>query len=161
VPGEGAAMLLLEGRDHARRRNARVYGEICAYRTASAPIDRRERVRPHALTQTMGDALADAAWSPDRVDEVATSAVFAEPFSTIEQDAMLTTFGSAGTTVRHTEFTSRLGHALGASGAIDLALVLWSAAAAPVARAALCSALGYSGQAATLAVLAGGRSLDG
>jgi 3-oxoacyl-[acyl-carrier-protein] synthase II len=142
VPAEGAAILLLEEREHARRRGAAIRGEVRAYAAGSAPIGDGGG---GALAATMCGAMADAEWTVDEIDAVSTASVFAAPYQALERSA-LATFPGAPDRPRRTEVTSRIGHALGAAGAIDAAL---SIALGRGAR--LCSTIGFSGQAVTLA----------
>jgi hypothetical protein len=60
-------------------------------------------------------------------------------------------FGAHAASIPTAEFRSRIGHPLAASGPIDLGLILATRSAS--GRGVLCNSLGYSGQAATLAVL--------
>ncbi len=156
VPGEGAALLLLEDRASAIARGARVLGEITGYAATSAPIDRAAAADGGALGDTMRAALEEAGWLAPDVQHIVNASVFDPRFLEIERAALLSTFGRAPGQGSVTAFTSRLGHALGAAGAIDAALAL-----ALVARRGgdrecrmLCNAVGYSGQAATLAIAA-------
>jgi hypothetical protein len=72
-------------------------------------------------------------------------------FADVEASALECALGSAAGEIRRVEFKSRLGHALAASGPIDLALILTMGT--EHRRPILCNALGYSGQAVTLGVL--------
>src|SRR6266568_3637453 len=71
VLGEGCAVFVLEELDHARRRGARVYAEICgfstrcnAYHMTGLRADGRE------MAEALSGALAEARLNPDDVDYV-------------------------------------------------------------------------------------------
>jgi 3-oxoacyl-[acyl-carrier-protein] synthase II len=117
VLGEGAAVLVVEERERARRRGARVYGEIAAVeqRTA-APGD------PNGLTSAIEAALRSAGWSAGQVD-----AVFAEGCATglgdrTEAVALCRVLGPGGPPV--TAPKAAFGHLYGASFGTDLACAL-------------------------------------
>ena len=155
VLGEGAGMLVLEDRERALDRGARVLGEIAGYATASAPVDDTTAVSGGALAETLGAALSEAAWSPAEVDLIVNASVFDRRFLAIERAALRRAIGSAPAGARAMEFTSRLGHALGAAGAIDAALAVALAVRSDAERGCriVCNSIGYSGQAATLAIV--------
>lgn len=123
VPGEGATFLLLEEREHALRRNARIYAEICGFAATTdachpAPLPARER----GLSLAMSKALDDADVTPGAV-----SVIMADGMATREGDRQETTaihkvFGERGRTVPVTVPKSMTGHLYGAAGAMDAAL---------------------------------------
>jgi 3-oxoacyl-[acyl-carrier-protein] synthase II len=154
VPGEGAAILLLEERDHARRRGAEVRGEMLAYAAASAPLGSAD----NALGRTIAEAMAEAGWQPGDIGVVATASVFDDRYLDHEERALQAALGPAAATIPRARLRSRVGHALAAAGPIDLALLL-AARPAP-GGGLLCSALGYSGQAVSLAVEPAGIRLE-
>jgi 3-oxoacyl-[acyl-carrier-protein] synthase II len=164
VPAEGAAILMLEEWERARRRGARIRGEILAYATAASlsppdptaavPATAAPRPAANALARTLQTLLDTTGWRPDEIRALVTASVFDERFRTMEEAALRTVFGAPLDRVPRWECTSALGHALAASGPIDLAIALSSPALPGRGDGLLCSALGYSGQAASLAVRA-------
>jgi len=146
--GEGAAMLLLEEREHARRRGARVYGEILSYATASLPLD----CLAEALERTASLALERAGRAAGDVEAVCCASVFASPYRQAEREALEKLFGPEGAIPRHFEFKSRMGHTLAASGPIEVGLAVQSLEGISPRGVVLFNALGYMGQTATLAV---------
>ena len=133
---EGAGMLLLEDAGSARRRGARVLGELRGYATADAPSG--ENALAAAMSAACGDVRTG---SPT----VCRAAVFHAPHWEAEREAIARVFDPAP---RVLEFRSRLGHALAASAPIDAALLL---SGAGDADAFVVNALGFLGQAAALA----------
>lgn len=75
VPGEGAAVLVLEEMDGARKRGASIYAEICGF---GEETDIRSPslcpTRADILRNVMAKALPDAAAGPDDVDGIFCSA---------------------------------------------------------------------------------------
>ncbi|PZG18739.1 ketosynthase chain-length factor [Nonomuraea aridisoli] len=68
VPGEGAALLVLEEAESARRNGRRVYGEIAGYGATFDP--RPGSGRPPGLRRAMEIALADAEMAPADIDVI-------------------------------------------------------------------------------------------
>jgi 3-oxoacyl-(acyl-carrier-protein) synthase len=154
VPGsfalsEGAAVLLLEEGSHAAARGARAYGEFVSYACASVPLPEG------ALSDTMDQATRAVRARGIRTPAVCRAAVFHEPHWRAEQIAIERVLGDGslaadGGDGRSVEFRSVLGHALGASGAIDAGLML-ARLAASREEGILVNSLGLLGQSATLA----------
>lgn len=146
VPGEGAAVVLLEEREHALRRGAPIRGELCGYAAASAPgssiVD--------AFSRTISAALHETGWQPRDVGAVGMASVAGSPLRAQEDIALRSTLGPRATTVSQHDFQTPLGHSQGASGAISLCLLL-ATAAGP--GGLICNSAGYSGQSVTLCVL--------
>lgn len=153
IPGEGAAVLMLEEREHALHRGAVLLGEIAAYASAAAQVEDDAGPAGGALTRTMTVALEAAGWTPADVRRLGVVSLDLPKHNALAHAAVGAVFGPAGTDVFTSGHTSRLGHALGASGAIEAGLMLATEAEG---AEILCSALGYSGQAVTLALRAAG-----
>lgn len=120
VPGEGAAIVVLEDADSARRRGARCYGEIAGYAATFDP--RPGSGRPSGLRRAIELALADADVTPAEVDVVFADAVGVRELDRAEAAAIASVFGPGGVPVTAPKtMTGRL-HAAGA--ALDLATAL-------------------------------------
>jgi 3-oxoacyl-(acyl-carrier-protein) synthase len=145
LPGEGAAILLLEDRDSAIRRGAPMRAEVRGYATGSAWID-PSRAAEGAVATTMRAALDSAEWAADDVQQVVCTTIFSRGFLPNERASVAHVFGGSR---RAVSYTAQLGHALGAAGPIDVAL---SVALANGPSRTICSTVGCSGQAATLAI---------
>src|SRR5262249_19686842 len=132
---EGAAMLLLEERGHAARRGARVHAELRGFACAAAPPE------DGAIAATMAAAAAEAGVD---APAVCCASVVRSPHWETERDAIARALPAAAARF---QYRSALGHALGASGAVDAALALADGAHPEV----LVNSIGFLGQAATLA----------
>ena len=141
VPGEGAALLLLEERDAAIARNAPIRAELVASSSHSATLPDLAAT----LARTYCDALRSTHWQPDEITtyRIAAPALpsFAEPIARVAARLFPTHRSPA-------MFGHRLGHALAAAGPIDTALML---AAARSGDRCLSTAVALSGHAATVA----------
>ncbi len=125
VMGEGAAVLVLEERDAAMRREAPILGEVLGYgssndayhMTAPRP-DGREAAR------AIGVALADAALEPDAIGYVNAHASSTPLNELAEAQALHRALGTPATQVPVSGTKGLYGHALGASGAIEAAITV-------------------------------------
>ena len=145
VPGEGAAVFLLEDRGHAVARGAPIVAELRGFASGAGP---------GALAHTMSAALLQAGAAPSDVGVLSLGAVPDDLAAASEEQAVREVMGTRAAHVPRVEFKSRLGHALAAAGAIDMAIVL-RRHGAPNGGTMLCNATGYGGQAATLVLSAG------
>lgn len=125
---EGAAALILEEAGHARARGARAYAEICgtgstadAYHLTAPAPDGAGALRCMEL------ALSDAETSPSEVTQVNAHGTATPLNDAIEARALSVLFGSRPPAV--TSVKGALGHALGASGALEAVAVALSYAA--------------------------------
>lgn len=123
VMGEGAAVLVLEERERARSRGARIYGEICGYGLTNdahhmtAPLpDGSQAARALRL------AMDDAHIGPDEVGYLnahGSSTPLNDPTETV---AIKQVFGDRAYQLPVSGTKGYYGHALGASGAIEAAI---------------------------------------
>ncbi|BDU71441.1 beta-ketoacyl-ACP synthase II [Mesoterricola silvestris] len=115
VLGEGACTLVLEERERALARGARIHAEILGFGTNSDGAHITQPQMP-TMAATMATALGDAGLSPDAVDWVNAHGTATEHGDIAESQATWETFRRA---VPITSFKSYLGHTLGACGAIE------------------------------------------
>ncbi len=120
VCGAGAGILVLEEYEHARARNADIYGEILggATNTGSLHVGQSDAA---SIEQCVRLALADAARAPETVDYVSAHATSTVAGDSAEAAALSAVFGNRTPTA---SMKGHLGHTLGASGALELAALL-------------------------------------
>lgn len=119
VISEGACLYVLETLENARRRGARIYGEVAGYAMNS---DARDFVLPYGPRQAecMRKALARAGLNPEDIDIINTHATGTRQGDIEECRAVREVFGaSPNTYVNNTK--SMIGHAMGAAGGLELA----------------------------------------
>jgi 3-oxoacyl-[acyl-carrier-protein] synthase II len=119
VVAEGGCLYVLERMDDARRRGAKIYGEIAGYAINSDASD-FVLPNPERQAQCMQLALKRAGLNADDVDIVSTHATGTASGDTQECLALRSVFGASRNT-RFNNAKSFIGHAMGAAGALELA----------------------------------------
>jgi 3-oxoacyl-[acyl-carrier-protein] synthase II len=119
VVAEGGCLFVLERLSDARRRGARIYGEIAGYAINS---DAYDPVLPHWQRQAecIELALRRARLNPEDIDIVSTHATGTIGGDVQECLALRRVFDGGGTTLLNNT-KSYIGHAMGAAGALELA----------------------------------------
>jgi 3-oxoacyl-[acyl-carrier-protein] synthase II len=125
VVAEGAAALLLEDLDHARRRNARIYGEVLG---AASTADAHHITAPapggSGAATCMELALADAGLDAEAIGHINAHGTSTPLNDLAEAQAIAKVFGTPGPPV--TSVKGVTGHALGGAGAIEAVSVVLS-----------------------------------
>jgi 3-oxoacyl-[acyl-carrier-protein] synthase II len=122
VIGEGAGMIVLEDREHAVARGARIHAELAGYGSscdAGHPTDPDPAGEGPA--RAIAEALADAGLTTEDVDYVNAHATSTQAGDLAEARALVRA-GLAGATVSSTK--SAHGHALGAAGGLEAVATL-------------------------------------
>ncbi|MBC7895016.1 MAG: beta-ketoacyl-ACP synthase II [Cytophagaceae bacterium] len=123
VMGEGASVLILEERDRAVARGARLYAEVLGFgMTNDAHHMTAPRPDGAQAARAMRLALNDAHVTPGEIEYVnahGSSTPLNDPTETL---AIKTTLGDHATTIPVSGTKGYYGHALGASGAIEAAI---------------------------------------
>jgi len=120
VVAEGAATLVLEEEQRAKKRGAHIHGEVIGFGTS---CDGQHVTQPSAdgMAKAMKNALADAGLAPDQVDYINAHATATDIGDIAESQATLQVFGERvpiSSTKGHT------GHTLGACGGLESAFCL-------------------------------------
>lgn len=120
VPAEGAAILILESLESARRRGAKIYAEILGYGVSS---DAYHVVAPRpdgaGAALAMTRALADAGIAPDQVDYINAHGTSTALGDAAETRAIKAVLGEHARQIPISATKSMIGHAMGAAGAIE------------------------------------------
>lgn len=115
VIGEGACTLILEEREHAIARNARIYAEIAGYATNSDGIHVTQP-DSNSMQTVMRLALQDAGLSANDIGYISAHGTATEHGDIAESQATAAVFGNNTPISALKAFT---GHTLGACGALE------------------------------------------
>jgi len=120
IYSEGAAVLVLESLEHALARGARIYAEV-AGQASSSDGYHFAQPDPEAAgpARAMRWALADAGLTPAEVDYINAHGTSTPLNDLTETRAIKAVFGEHAYKVAISSIKSMLGHAMGASGALE------------------------------------------
>jgi len=120
VMGEGAGVVILEELEHARRRGARIYGEVVGYRATGDAYHLTGQLPEHeGLQRAMRGALADAGLDPSEVQYVNAHGTSTPLNDSNEAKAIARVFDEAAGSLSVSSTKSMTGHMLGAAGAVE------------------------------------------
>ncbi|MDG2380714.1 MAG: beta-ketoacyl-[acyl-carrier-protein] synthase family protein [Pirellulaceae bacterium] len=125
VLGEGAAMVVLEEFEHAKKRGAQIFGEVRGYGT-TADAYRITDIHPEGrgAIACMKMALKDAGVSPQDVDYVNAHGTSTTVNDKVESLACRQVFGEFADQVPISSTKSMMGHLIAAAGVTELIVCL-------------------------------------
>jgi 3-oxoacyl-[acyl-carrier-protein] synthase II len=135
VLGEGAGVLVLEEREHARRRGAVIYAEVLGFGTS---FDAFALTKPDpeagGAIRAMEWALKEACVDPRDIDYINAHGTSTRLNDLMETTAVKGVFGEKARTLPLSSIKSMVGHLIGAAGAVEavaLALTLYDGVLPP------------------------------
>ncbi len=125
VMAEGAGMLVLERLEDAVARGARIYGEITGFGlTGDAHHMTAPDPEARAASRAMQNALREARVAPDEIEMIDAHGSSSKLNDVTETLAIERTFGETAASIPVVATKGQHGHALGATGAWEVALTL-------------------------------------
>jgi 3-oxoacyl-[acyl-carrier-protein] synthase II len=122
VLGEGAAVLMLEELEHARKRGAKIYAEVTGY---GSSCDAYGLTRPDpsgkGARRAMETALKEAKMNRDDIDYINAHGTSTRLNDEMETNAVKAALGPDAKRVPLSAIKSMTGHLIGAAGAVEAA----------------------------------------
>jgi len=122
VLGEGAAVLVLEDYERARKRGAQIYAEVCGY---GSSFDAYAVTKPdpegRGAARAMKAALREAKIDPADIDYINAHGTSTRLNDLMETNAIKRLFGHHAHRIPCSSIKSMIGHLIGASGAVEAA----------------------------------------
>jgi 3-oxoacyl-(acyl-carrier-protein) synthase len=118
--GEGAGILVFEELDHAKRRGARIYGEVIGFgMTADAYHITEPDPDGRALIKAIKDTLEMARIPPEEVDYINAHGTSTHLNDSIETAVIKKVFGKNAYNIPISATKSITGHLMGAAGGVE------------------------------------------
>lgn len=125
VMGEGAGILVLEELEHAKKRNAKIYGELVGFGSST---DAYHITSPcpdgEGGAKAMTRAIEDANLKPEEIDYINAHGTSTHLNDSIETKAIKKALGEASKTVMVSSSKGNVGHLLGAAGGVEAVICI-------------------------------------
>jgi 3-oxoacyl-[acyl-carrier-protein] synthase II len=123
VLGEGAAVVVLEEMERAKKRGAKIYGELIGY---GSTADAHHITGPTVSGQAhaMNQAIEEAKITLEQVDYINAHGTATAANDNIETQAIKTVFGDRALRIPVSSTKSMHGHLMGAAGVVELVVSL-------------------------------------
>lgn len=125
ILGEGAGVVVLEELEHAKKRGAKIYGELIGYgSTADAFRITDSHDEGRGAIACLNEAMADAGITPDQIDYINAHGTSTEVNDKIETLAIKQALGEAAYKIPVSSTKSMMGHLIAAAGAVEAIICL-------------------------------------
>ncbi|MFH1622525.1 MAG: beta-ketoacyl-ACP synthase II, partial [Candidatus Omnitrophota bacterium] len=120
IMGEGAGIVILEELEHAKKRGAKIYGEMAGYgMTGDAYHITAPNPEGEASAKAMEFALRDAKLNPENIQYINAHGTSTQLNDKIETKAIKACFNSHARNLAISSTKSMTGHLIGAAGGLE------------------------------------------